>query len=153
MLHRKIDSFTDRHPLMLKGARRLYSKHHKYALALMDVYYDFFLAQNWEDYSKITLPDFTQNVYVSLEKQLTIIPTPFDKRTQHMIQQDWLMSYTTLEGLADTFERMKHRVSKPEWLDGATESLEANYEALNEEFTLFFPDIITMVKQLNLDQL
>lgn len=152
-LHRKIDTFTDKHPLMLKGARRLYERHHKYAPVLMDVYCDYILAQNWDTYSDLSIIDFTQSVYQDLENQIAIIPPPFDKRTINMIQHDWLLSYTTLEGIADTFERMKRRVSKPEWLDTAVASLEQHYDDLNDEFNQFFPDIQTMVQQINIADL
>ncbi|NJK84432.1 MAG: DUF479 domain-containing protein [Saprospiraceae bacterium] len=117
LLHRKIDSYTDQHPMVLQGARRLYEKHHKYAPVLMDVYYDYLLAQNWLAYSDVPLATFVHEVYAVLQKHSHWFPAPFEERTKYMIQHDWLMSYTTLEGLANTFERMNHApVNQSGWM-------------------------------------
>lgn len=147
MLHRRMDSYTDQHPLVLQGARRLYEKHHKYAPVLMDIYYDYLLTQNWSTYASVPLTDFVELVYAILQKHMHKFPSPIDERTAYLIQHNWLMSYTTLEGLASTFERMKYRVSKPILLDDGVSSLKEHYEALNEEFNQFFPEIIGWVAQ------
>ncbi|MEM6697160.1 MAG: hypothetical protein AAF599_02100 [Bacteroidota bacterium] len=40
-LHRVIDSFTDRHPVVVQTTRLLHPKHHKYSPVLMDVFFDY----------------------------------------------------------------------------------------------------------------
>jgi acyl carrier protein phosphodiesterase len=147
MLHRRMDSYTDQHPLVLQGARRLYEKHHKYAPVLMDIYYDFLLVQNWSTYASVPLTTFVESVYVVLNQHMHTFPPPVDERTAYLIQHNWLMSYTTLEGLASTFERMKYRTSQPTLLDNGVSSLKEHYELLNEEFNLFFPETVLWVAQ------
>ncbi len=147
MLHRRIDSYTDQHPLVLQGARRLYKKHHKYAPVLMDIYYDYLLVENWSTYASTPLINFTEAVYVVLKQHMHTFPPPVNEHTAYLIQHNWLMSYTTLEGLASTFERMKRQVTKPALLDNSVSSLQAHYELLNEEFNLFFPEMVLWVAQ------
>ncbi|MEL7021319.1 MAG: DUF479 domain-containing protein, partial [Bacteroidota bacterium] len=41
LLHRKIDSYTDNHPIIRKGTKRLRPQHRKYAAVVIDVFYDY----------------------------------------------------------------------------------------------------------------
>ena len=147
ILHRKIDSYTDNHPEVLNGVRRLYSHHSKYAAVIVDVWYDYLLAQNWERYSDQSLESFTQSVYNILNAHLSIMPAKMQGFVPQMIADNWLMGYGQLEGIAYTFERMRRRLSKPEYLDGVMESMKRDLPLLEEEFKRFFPDVIAYVQQ------
>ncbi|MBK8704781.1 MAG: DUF479 domain-containing protein [Saprospiraceae bacterium] len=70
------------------------------------------------------------------------MPELFQRRLELMIADDWLMRYTNLEGLEEAFHRIKRRASKPELFDRAVDSLLAHLPALEEEFQLFFPELI-----------
>jgi len=48
-LHRQIDMFTDNHSRVRKGTHRLQPKHHKYSPVVIDIFHDYFLADNWEN--------------------------------------------------------------------------------------------------------
>ncbi|MEN0046091.1 MAG: ACP phosphodiesterase [Bacteroidota bacterium] len=146
-LHRTIDSFTDRHPLVLQGTRRLYPQHHKYAPVLIDVFYDYLLIENWDSYHYEPFDQFTEHVYAILKARLKEIPLPFRARAYNMVQHDWLSSYTSLEGIRDTFERLKRRVSQPKYLDQSVESLKAHHTLLTQEFNGFFPEVMEVVKE------
>ncbi|MEN0051576.1 MAG: ACP phosphodiesterase [Bacteroidota bacterium] len=146
-LHRVIDSFTDRHPVVVQTTRLLHPKHHKYSPVLMDVFFDYLLAENWEMYSQESINDFSTRVYAILSKNIDQVPAPFQARTLSMVQHHWLMSYMMLEGMEDTFERMKRRVSKPEYLDDAVLSLQEHHETLTKTFHTFFPEIIQVVRE------
>lgn len=145
-LHRKIDAYTDTHPEVLSGVRRLYDKHGKYAPVVVDVFYDYFLAINWPAYSEQPLAEFTQGVYRILEKHIDMMPPPLQRRLPLMIADDWLQAYGSHNGIDYTFYRMQQRVSRPEYLEGALDSLIRDFEPLNLEFNRFFPDVIGFVK-------
>jgi acyl carrier protein phosphodiesterase len=148
LLHRKIDTFTDSHPEVLKGTRRLYPYHHKYAPVVIDIFYDYLLSQNWTQYSNIPLEDFTQATYRTLEKYRHLMPERLQKRLPLMIKDDWLYGYSTEYGIKYTFSRLQKRVSRPSHLDGAWQSLHRDYAALDEEFNVFFPDIVRFVQEV-----
>lgn len=141
-LHRAIDSYTDKHPEVLKGVRRLYEAHGKYAPVVIDVFYDYLLSVNWLRYSAQPLPEFCREAYGVLADHLDIMPPGLQRHLPMMIADNWLQSYGSHNGLAIAFSRMKMRASRPKYLDGALESLILHFEALNEEFNAFFPDVI-----------
>ncbi|MBK9014895.1 MAG: DUF479 domain-containing protein [Saprospiraceae bacterium] len=147
-MHRQIDSFTDRHPMVKQGARRLHPSHGKYAPVILDVCHDFLLAQNWERYSDKSLEAFSANVYEVLLRHLPIMPTILHDRLPKMVADNWLVRYGTEDGLRFTFSRVKMRSSAPHFFENAVESLTKHYDDFNDEFNSFFPDIIDEVNPL-----
>lgn len=144
-LHRKIDVFTDQHPLVLQGVRRLYAKHSKYAPVLIDVFYDYFLSKNWDNYASKPLRLFVNSIYETLIQYQHQIPDRLKKRVTAMIADDWLLNYSTMEGMHQTFYWMKKRVSKPQFFENVVESLQKDEQLLDAEFNQFFPDVMDFV--------
>ncbi len=147
ILHRQIDTFTDEHPLVKKGTRRLQEAHHKYAPVIVDVWYDYLLANNWDRYSGESLDDFCEGVYQVLEKRIDELPLKLQKRLPMMIEHKWLQAYGTDDGIRYTFKRLSERLSKPEYLDGVVDNLLGFNEEMTEEFNLFFPEVIEYVRE------
>ena len=147
MLHRKIDAFTDRHKKVKKGTRRLQAAHRKYAPVIVDIFYDYLLANNWERYSTESLEDFCVRVYEILERRIDDLPKKLRKRLPTMIEHRWLQAYKTEAGMRYTFERLAERLSKPEYLEGVMENLLAEEEKFTKEFNSFFPDVMEYVEE------
>ena len=51
-LHREIDTFTDAHEVVRKSKRRLHARYRHYHANII-IFYDYFLAKNWDNYSAI----------------------------------------------------------------------------------------------------
>lgn len=145
LLHRKIDTYTDNHPAVRRGVRRLHARHRKYAPVIIDVYYDYFLSKNWTLYNEQPLSVFAKSSYEILLRHLPIMPELLQKRLKNMVRDNWLMSYSHFDGLKKTFGFMKKRVSKPDLLTGAVESLRLYEAQMDEEFKTFFPEVINYV--------
>ncbi len=153
VLHRRIDSFTDRHSCVRKSVRRLRPRHGRYAPVILDVLHDFILSKNWHRYSKIPLSEFAQNTYAILERHLYLMPPELQDKLPRMIADNWLMKYGTEEGLKFTLERVKRRSSKPRFYDHAVESMKLDYQAYEADFNLFFPDVIEFVNNFNVEDI
>ena len=52
LLHRKIDDFTDNHPVVENSKHLIRHNQNKFTPVVMDVFYDYFLANNWDTYSE-----------------------------------------------------------------------------------------------------
>ena len=50
LLHRAIDKYTDQHPVFKRSTQKLNGKYKKYSAVITDIYYDHFLAKNWNNY-------------------------------------------------------------------------------------------------------
>ncbi len=150
VLHRKIDTFTDNHPVVQESVKRLRPLHHKYAPVILDVLFDYVLAKNWGLYSTVSLATFTKGIYATLEKHFDSMPEFVQLRMPLMIKDDWLMHYGTENGLRFTFARMKLRTQHPRFFDYAVESFKKDYSFFEANFNAFFPDAIKYVQSLHI---
>jgi acyl carrier protein phosphodiesterase len=148
MLHREIDSFTDTHPKVKESTKRLHEFHHKYSPVIVDIYYDFLLGKNWDKFQRgpsVSLTHFTQNIYVLVKERENELPPNLRKNIHRMIADDWLMRYTTLDGLHEAFTRIEKAAAFPGNFGNAAKHLEEFMPAFDAEFLSFFPDLIAHV--------
>ena len=148
-LHRQIDSFTDNHPSVRKATQRLQPMHHKYAPVVIDILYDYILANNWEKYSDQSLESFSKGIYAILDKRIDEMPEKLKKNLPGMINGNWLQSYKTKEGLLFTLQRMDKRASFPSNFIEAFGHLQQDYNLFEGEFNVFFPELINHIKNQN----
>ncbi len=147
LLHRKIDEFTDTHPLVKKGVQRLRPHHDRYAAVVIDILYDYFLAKNWSTYSSISINDFSQSVYKALEPQLIHFPPKVIRQFQTMINSNWLVQYQDTERLQWVFERLEKRVRFEANFKNAVRNMQHSEAAFDEEFNGFFPAVLNFKHQ------
>jgi acyl carrier protein phosphodiesterase len=149
-LHRSIDAFTDRHPVVRKCAQRLHPFHGKYAPVVIDVFFDFFLMHNWECYSEEPFDAFVQNVYDILQESRDILPEGLRGRLPRMVSGGWLHSYGHPQGLEYAFLRLQSRMSKPEQLIGVMDTHRRFFDLTNQDFNDFFPEAIAFASDWQL---
>lgn len=140
-MHRRIDSYTDNHPLTLHGRERLREHCGKYAGVALDLFYDHAIAQQWDRLCDEPLATFTHRMYRLLEAHSHLMP----ERTQHMlpymVRHDWLTSYAHIDGIARALGGLSKRVPGGEVLVGAEAVLEAHHDEFEEECMRFLPEL------------
>lgn len=141
ILHRKIDYYTDHHPVFMKTRSRLHTKYHKYAGVIADVFYDHFLARNWSEYSDHHLSSFTSYSYGILLRNYNLLPAKTKKILPFFIMQNWLASYAKMEGLRRSFQLMARRTNFKSNMEFVVDDLIDDYELYEMEFKAFFPEI------------
>lgn len=146
MLHREIDSYSDNHKDVLNSVRRLRENQSKYAPVVVDVFYDFILANNWSKYSGQSLIDFSDHVTEVLKYHQASFPDHVRHRTDKMIEANWLVDYAKPENLKRLLGYMDRRTRFPSTMILAVEPYENDYELYEEDFLNFFPDIIAHVE-------
>jgi len=90
ILHRKIDTYTDSHPIVEQSKIRLREKYKKYAGVIVDIYYDHYLAINWSDYSTENFHTYTQNIYALIEQNRQHLPPKSAMFTKYMLEHNIL---------------------------------------------------------------
>ena len=144
LLHHAIDSFTDKHPLVEQSKQRLRSRYHKYSGVIVDVFYDHFLASQWNDYSTISLREYADATYELLHKNFHLFPDRPKQFYGYMIQKDALFLYSKVEGVAKVMQGMSQRARFDSGMHTCTEELIAHYTEFNKEFREFFPQLMHM---------
>ena len=147
LMHRKIDFFTDTHPVTRESREHLYPKYHKYAGIVVDIFYDYLLTQNWDRYSPVALPDYVDYIFDVLRRHYEIFPQRIKNWFPNFIRNNWLIAYSTIEGIENVLHRMSSRTSLPDFTDFAIKSLRENEEKYLDEFNRFFPDIKNYIRE------
>jgi acyl carrier protein phosphodiesterase len=147
-LHRAIDSFTDQHPLVLKGKERARPHSGRYAAVVMDIFYDHLLAVRWMERRNEPLSDFTRRTYALLSGHQHLLPDRTRHMLPYMIGGDWLGSYATMEGIGRALSGLAKRVNNGAAMSGAETILAENLEVYGSEFELFLPDLEKHVEPL-----
>jgi acyl carrier protein phosphodiesterase len=139
-LHRRIDVFTDSHPLQVQARARFPAERRRYAGILLDVFFDHCLARNWADYAAEPLPQFTGRVYQVLKAEPRL-PERLALIVPRMAAQDWLGSYREFAVLEQVVAGIDRRLSRPGLLAGGMAELERLYQPLLEDFRQFYPEL------------
>jgi len=139
--HRRIDAYTDSHPIVRQSVQRVPPPFRRYGGILTDLFYDHFLARDWPDYSPELLSDFTREIYESFSLHQARLPAEAYAHLERLRSNDWLSAYQEVSGVARALERISARLKRPVNLEAAIFVLEDNYESFHTDFRAFFPDL------------
>lgn len=151
VLHRAIDTFTDAHPIWRKSKHRLHERYGHYSGVIIDILYDHFLAKNWNQYTDEDLEDYVERFYQSLKDNYEILSPKTKKLMPYMIESNWLVSYASIAGIERILFQMDYRTKHRVHMQNAIQELQEFYTEFEEEFTLFFKDLMKMVEDFHLN--
>jgi acyl carrier protein phosphodiesterase len=146
LMHRAVDYFSDNNPIYLKSVHRLQPIYGKYSGVITDMFYDYFLAANWNTFSSIGLGQFCKEMYSILSSHEKDMPEESRVILNYMTRRDWLYSYSTIEGIRRALEGMSHRMKYYFPMDDAACELEKNPAPYNQDFLNFFPLLIKYIE-------
>lgn len=148
LLHRKIDSYTDSHPIVKESAALLKDIYGRYSGIIVDMFYDHFLAVNWNEF----YPEKPLNKFVNRAHKIMLInyfrlPNEVKKMLPFIIKTRRLEKYANMAVLARALNIMARNTSLPCNTNDAIKILRQNYEIFREQFFSFYPDIVAMVDE------
>lgn len=142
-LHRKIDTFTDTHNTVKKSKRKLNRRYRHYKGVIIDIFYDYFLAKNWKQYSQIPLDIYSLGIYELLSNNIVILPEKTKQILPYMIKYDWLYNYQFLDGIKDVLTGMNRRTQNKSQMNLAIDDLKTLEVEFEQDFTSFFKELRT----------
>jgi acyl carrier protein phosphodiesterase len=146
-LHRSIDEFTDSHPVVTESKNRLRPTYRHYSGVIVDVFYDHFLARNWSEFHSEPLEAFAQRSYQTILSFDAILPDELKRMMPYMINGNWLLNYSELEGIHRSLSGMARRTPYDSKMDKAVSDLQEHYDAFKKEFMEFFPQLDLFCKE------
>ncbi|WVM93891.1 ACP phosphodiesterase [Halopseudomonas pachastrellae] len=138
-LHRRIDSYTDAHPLVLQSKARVSLERRRFAGILVDMFYDHLLARHWASFTDRPLDDFSRDVYCQLRAQRALMPERAWTVVSYMSEQDWLGSYAELKHLHRAVDNMARRFRRETAMPGGLQSWKPPTMALRATFSPLCP--------------
>ncbi len=149
--HQAIDSFTDFHPVVHRSRGRIGSNYRRFAGILVDVFYDHFLALDWEQYASEPLSVFTTKLYAELRSRAFIFPEEAQAALERMIADDRLCSYRTIAGIEASLRRvsirLESRIGRDMKLENAVTELTTHLDAFHSDFSEFFPQLRDHIRE------
>lgn len=146
IIHRNIDGFTDKHPVVHRSKILFSKKYHKYAGVVTDILYDHYLTKEWDFFSRRPIESVTYQFYRAMVNNYSILPEKVKDRIPFFIINNWIESYRTSKGLKSVLRAMSKRTSLPNEARYAIKTFKKNYYSLNDDFMEFFPQLIDYVE-------
>ncbi|HQQ96089.1 MAG TPA: ACP phosphodiesterase [Cyclobacteriaceae bacterium] len=138
-MHRAIDDYTDHHPIVRISKSRLWPKYRHYSGVITDIYFDHFLASQWDDYSSTSLADYATGAYQHLLEHEEILPERVLQMLPYMMKGNWLLNYREVEGIRRALSGMSRRASFVSNMEHAAGDLTESYAEFRQDFDQFFP--------------
>lgn len=146
ILHRHIDAFTDRHPVVARSKIHFTQRYHKYAGVITDILYDHYLTKEWDLFSRRPLESVTYNFYRAMVSNFEILPENVRESMPFFIIDNWLETYQTRVGIKKVLKTLSTRSSLPKETRWAMKVFNKQYFTLQEDFMEFFPQLIEYVE-------
>ena len=146
--HYEIDRFTDSHGLVKKCKQVFFPRYRHFSAVLVDIFYDHFLAVNWQNYCSIDYRTYVDELY----KELKYVSLELHPHSTEFIESvytyDRLGIYDKISGVEAALERISKRIRLRTKIDirESVIDLKENYEVLNDDFRKFFLELEKHVK-------
>lgn len=146
LLHRRIDYFTDTHPLFIKSKRNFYDGFERYSGVLVDIYYDYLLAKNFDKFSDVNLEVFTKNIYSVLQNNTQHLPDTSKGFLNYVLQNNTFFEYSKIEGIEMVLKHLSYRINHGIFLNESVPLFLQYEKSIEEDFLIFFEDLIKDAK-------
>lgn len=141
-IYRRIDAYSNAHHVYRWSKRRIHSSYRHTRGILVDLFYDHFLARDWDTYADEPLPHFTRRVYRALEAHRDILPPRLQSVLTKMVSDNWLLAYRDMTNIGHALAGLSLRLGRENELHKGLDELQANYAALEGDFRAFFPQLL-----------
>lgn len=139
LLHRFIDTFTDKHELVFNAINLFKPSFRLSAGVFVDIFFDHYLANSFYIGGDLSLDSFTKNIYTLIELHTHILDEKMNTFFAHMKYYNWLYNYKSLEGIEKTIHGMCKRYPRLGDAELAMELFHVHYFQLEEIFNAYFP--------------
>ncbi len=145
-LHRQIDTFTDRHPIVKDAKKYFEETAGRYSGSFLDVSYDHFLCRSEKFAPQEGWELFAQRCYKAIEERAAHLPSGFVTMYLYMKGENWLLNYRNRWLIEKSFQRLQNRATYIQKGIPVYQDFEKHYDKIAQSFDEFFPDLVDFVK-------
>ncbi len=148
ILHRRIDVYTDSHPVVAAARTLFHPPVRRYAGILIDVYFDHVLARDWALHSNESLDTFSARTADLLDCHAAWLPVDLNRFARYFRMHDLFGAYAQRATIEQVLRGISGRLRHANPLAEAGTALWARADALDEAFARFFPDLVAHARVL-----
>lgn len=143
--HKAIDAYTDAHPIVRRTRARLDRSYRRFSGVLVDIFYDYCLAQRWSRFAPQPLPQFTSDFYAQVEAHPLALPNDARVTLERIVRHDLLGQYARIGGVENSLRRVSTYLTQ-RWrrefhLEASVQELIAHEADILADFDEFFPQL------------
>jgi len=109
-----------------------------------DMFLDHFLACDFQEFAGQSLESFLEFAFATIDPHIDSLPGMLQFVYPRMRDEEWLLSYRTIEGIHTALTNMSRRLSRCPHLEFATHHLVDSRTDLERHFRLFFADALRL---------
>jgi acyl carrier protein phosphodiesterase len=147
LLHRRIDVYTDSHPVVAAARALFDAPWRRYAGILVDVYFDHVLAHEWASYSDQPLAAFSARTGDLLDRHAAWLPADLNRFAHYFRTHGLFGAYAQRAAIEQVLRGISGRLRRANPLGEAGTALWLQADALDEAFARFFPDLTAFARQ------
>lgn len=147
VLHRSVDSYTDRHAQVRAARARFDPPWRRYAGILLDVWFDHCLARDFASWSTLPLDEFSLRLRRRLQAREPWLPPALRRFAAYMQAHDLPAGYADADQVEQALAGIGRRLKRPNPLAQALPVLRDKDALLQQHFAAFFPDLIRHAKR------
>ena len=140
-LHRKIDLFTDQHPLLKQSHTLFTPELRRYSGIITDISFDHFLALHWARYDERPLTEFNALILEVLNNPPITLPDNAQLFLERISSRNILLQYRLPEVIPMVLQKTSQRLSRPNPLAYSGEQFIEQYDSIEAIFFDFFPEL------------
>jgi acyl carrier protein phosphodiesterase len=147
LLHRKIDVYTDSHPVVAEARALFAAPFRRYAGILIDIYFDHALARAWPGEAE-PLGSLSARVAGLLARNRDWLPADLNRFAGYFRANDLFAAYAERDTIERVLAGVSRRLRHENLLGEAAPSLWSNADALDDAFGRFFPELRDFAEDL-----
>ena len=136
-LHREIDHYFNTHSSILNVQRKLYKDLPKVSGIAMDLYADYYIASNWNDYSDLLYQDYLDTFYAYDPFLKNSYPSHFKEFIYVLKKKRWMDYYNQEIGLDFASKGVSKRILFPNSLGLALDVYKLNKCSIDNAISTF----------------
>jgi len=140
-LHRAIDAFTDRHPIVRTSCKRPVPRFRRVAPIMTDIFYDYFLAKHWTQFHGASLEGFSKRITRTILDYDIELPAGPRRFVTYLAETRSLEGYRDTAFIERSFLHLNKRLTRDNPLDVAYSQFAENESGLESDFFAFFPEL------------
>lgn len=141
-LHRAIDGFTDRHPVVAAARSRFPEEARRYAGIMLDICFDYFLSRHWQQFCPMDRAPFTREIYAMLGRASSSLSAPAVRTAAWLERHDVLGQFHRWDAVPAAGARVGRRLRRANPLHRSEEILQPLLPELEQAFLAFYPELV-----------
>ncbi|MFB3106856.1 MAG: ACP phosphodiesterase [Pseudomonadales bacterium] len=141
-LHRRIDAYSNQHPLIRVSCRRFPGDLRRLAPIFVDVLADHCLARHWSSFHDEPIEHFTQRSYELIEREMQWLPDRARRFFGYMRKNDLLAGYQTWAVVERALFSITRRLKREVLNEQLALTAQNELDRLEQDFLDYFPDML-----------